>query len=261
MSAFFDQLNRGINLPHTPRRIISTVPSQTELLFYFGLDDFIIGVTNFCTHPADKVKTITKIGGTKKLDITLIRALKPDLIIANKEENERGQIEQLMAFCPVWISEVNNLPTAIDMIQCIGEMLRRKTKANALTQAIQSRFNQLKLPALHLRVAYLIWRKPYMAAGNDTYINSLLQKCGFINVFDIPRYPEVSADRLVNANPDVVLLSSEPYPFGEKHIAEFSALLPKAKIMLTDGEMFSWYGNRLLQVPGYLSFVIESLGH
>jgi len=261
MPVFFDQLNREVNLPRSPKRIISTVPSQTELLFYLGLDKYIIGITNFCTRPADKTKAVTKIGGTKKLDIKLIKELKPDLIIANKEENEREQIEELMAFCPVWISDVSDLPTAIDMIQSIGQMLNRKTKADALNKAIQYGFKQLHVPAKKLSVAYLIWRKPYMVAGKGTYINSLLQTCGIINVFDVPRYPEISADMLVAAQPEVILLSSEPYPFSEKHVAEFSVLLPKAKIMLVDGEMFSWYGSRLLDVPGYLALLLSSLVH
>jgi ABC-type Fe3+-hydroxamate transport system substrate-binding protein len=259
MPVFFDQLNREVNLPRSPIRIISTVPSQTELLFYLGLDKYIVGITNFCTRPADKVKTITKIGGTKKLNIKLIKELRPDLIIANKEENEREQIEELTAFCPVWISDVDDLPTAIDMIQSIGQMLRRKNKADALNRAIQYRFRQLHVPATKLRVAYLIWRKPYMVAGNGTYINNMLQLCGFINVFDVPRYPEVNNEQLIAANADVILLSSEPYPFSEKHVAEFSALLPKARISVVDGEMFSWYGSRLLGVPGYLAAVVESI--
>ena len=259
MSVYHDQLNRIIELPHLPQRIISTVPSQTELLFDLGLDEKIVGITGFCTHPAGKVKTVTKIGGTKKLDIPLIKSLNPDLVIANKEENDRQQVEALMAVCPVWISDINDLNGAIGMITGIGDMLNCQAAAKMLSSAILKRFNQLTLPVLSLRVAYLIWRKPYMVAGTDTFINSMLQTCGLRNAFDLPRYPEVNIDSLIEARPDVVLLSSEPYPFGQKHVEEFRAILPNARIILVDGEMFLWYGSRLLYAPAYFEALISKI--
>jgi ABC-type Fe3+-hydroxamate transport system substrate-binding protein len=259
MSIFYDQLNREVILPDTPQRIVSIVPSQTELLFYLGFNEQIVGITSFCIHPAAQVKPVTKVGGTKKLNIALIKQLKPDLIIANKEENERGQVEELMQFCPVWISDINNLPGAIDMIERIGQMLNRNTQTTELSKHIQLRFGEIEKISIKLRVAYLIWRKPYMAAGNDTFINNMLQLCGLTNVFNISRYPEITPAMFVKAKPDVVLLSSEPYPFSEKHIIEIKALLPQSKIILVDGEMFSWYGSRLLQAPAYFSSVIETL--
>jgi len=259
MPVFYDQLHREIYLPSTPQKIISAVPSQTELLFDLGLDAEIIGITSFCTHPADKTRSVTKIGGTKKLNIALIKELNPDLIIANKEENDRDQIEELMGSFPVWVSDINDLQSTINMIECIGEMLDRKIKAEALNQNITNRFNDLKTKTLNLRVAYFIWRKPYMVAGIDTFINSMLQYCGLTNAFDLIRYPEVTADMLIKTEPDVVLLSSEPYPFGDKHIEEFKLMLPNVKIMLVDGEMFSWYGSRLLHAPAYMASIIELL--
>jgi ABC-type Fe3+-hydroxamate transport system substrate-binding protein len=259
MPVFYDQLNRLINLQVTPRRIISTVPSQTELLFELGLDNKIIGITSFCTHPAGKVNNVTKIGGTKKLNIELIKALKPDLIIANKEENQKEQVEQLMQLCPIWISDINDLPGAIHMIESMGEMLRCKTKAMKITQAITNRFNELTNISVKQRVAYLIWRKPYMAAGRGTFINSMLQYCGLNNAFDLDRYPEITAGTLAKANPGLIFLSSEPYPFKDKHISEFKAIVPNAKIILVDGEMFSWYGSRLSQAPRYFTSLINSI--
>lgn len=259
MPVFVDQLNRAVDLPVTPKRIISVVPSQTELLFDLGLDEKITGITNFCTHPADKIRLIPKVGGTKKLNIELIKELKPDLIIANKEENDRFQIEELINYFPVWISDINNLQSAVKMIRSIGEMLDCKDKSETISHSIIQQFDQLKPVPSKLCVAYLIWRKPYMVAGNDTFINSMLQQCGLTNAFDLSRYPEVTNDMLINANPDLVFLSSEPYPFAEKHMAEFKAILPHAKVILVDGEMFSWYGSRLLLAPQYMSALISTL--
>lgn len=258
MSVYLDQLNREINLDYIPKRIISIVPSQTELLFYLGLDDELIGITKFCTHPQNKIFHKIKVGGTKQLDISLIKKLNPDLIIANKEENERIQVEKLIEDFPVWISDINNLTNAVNMIKVVGEMINRKDEATKLNQEIAHNFNHLIKVPQSLNVVYLIWRKPYMVAGAGTYIDSMLKLCGFINVINLDRYPEIDANTLIKINPDVVMLSSEPYPFSEKHIREFQLLLPKAKIVLVDGEMFSWYGSRLLLAPEYFNKLIEN---
>ncbi|MBK0381151.1 helical backbone metal receptor [Mucilaginibacter segetis] len=259
MPVFKDQIGNSVFLSNTPKRIISVVPSQTELLFYLGLDQELIGITKFCVHPADKVKSVAKVGGTKQLNIPLIHQLKPDLIIANKEENEQSQIEELMAYYPVWISDINNLEIALQMITQIGEVVARTAVANNLVVDISRQFNYLKSADPALRAAYFIWRAPYMIAGTDTFINHLMGLCGFRNAFEEGRYPQVSAEEIVAANPGVVLLSSEPYPFADKHIAEFNKLLPHARIMLVDGELFSWYGNRLLQAPAYFNSLINTL--
>jgi ABC-type Fe3+-hydroxamate transport system substrate-binding protein len=259
MAVFHDQLNREVNLPAVPKRIISVVPSQSELLFYLGLDAGVVGITKFCVHPGDKFKTVTKVGGTRQLHIDQIKALQPDLIIANKEENDHLQVQELMNICPVWISDIHNLDSALEMINAVGAITSRHTEANALCANITTSFNNLALPALNLRVAYLIWRKPYMAAGADTFINSMLQKCGLINVFKVNRYPEITPDALVEANPDLIFLSSEPYPFKQKHIDEFKEILPKAQVVLVDGELFSWYGSRLLYAPAYFRQLMNNL--
>jgi ABC-type Fe3+-hydroxamate transport system substrate-binding protein len=259
MAKYRDQLNRVIILLAKPKRIVSVVPSQTELLFYLGLDAEIAGITKFCIHPGEKVKSITKIGGTKQLDIGLIKSLQPDLIIANKEENERSQIEDLMDVCPVWISDIHDLETALSMIQSVGEIVGKKQAADGLNSEIRDCFNSLVSRSLNIKTAYFIWRKPYMVAGRQTYIDSLMQMCGLNNVFEAERYPEISVNDLVAANPDLVFLSSEPYPFSQKHIDEFQQLLPKARVLLVDGEIFSWYGSRLLEVPGYLNKLLTQL--
>jgi ABC-type Fe3+-hydroxamate transport system substrate-binding protein len=257
MAVFNDQLQRAVSLPSAPKRIISVVPSQTELLYYLGLNKEVVGITKFCIHPHDKFKTTIKVGGTKQLNIDLIKQLKPDLIIANKEENERTQIEELMNVCPVWISDISNLDEAVDMIIRVGALINREKEAIKLKDEIIGRFNNLTFLPTNLKVAYLIWRKPYMVAGKGTFIDDMLQRCGLKNVFELNRYPEVTNEMLVKANPDLVFLSSEPYPFKQKHMDEFKALLPNAKVILVDGEMFSWYGSRLLEAPKYFEKLIS----
>lgn len=258
MPIYHDQLNREINLPSVPKRIISVVPSQTELLFYLGLNEEMIGITKFCIHPADKFKSTTKIGGTKQLNIVKINSLNPDLIIANKEENERGQLEELMQHFPVWISDIYDLAGALEMIRRVGELVGRNTEAITLSNTISQNFEGINISPTNLRVAYFIWRKPYMIAGKNTFIDSMLQKCGLTNVFAMERYPEIGPSLLSEAKPDVILLSSEPYPFKERHIAELKAIVPSAIIKLVDGEMFSWYGNRLLEAPAYFKSLMKS---
>jgi len=258
MVTLTDQLGREVTLPHQPKRIISLVPSQTELLYYLGLDDAICGITKFCVHPLVKTASVLKIGGTKQLNIPLVKSLKPDLIIANKEENDRLQLEELHEY-PTYISDPNNLATALQMINDIGVMTGREKFARRLFDGISSVFDGLHPLPQNLRVAYFIWRKPYMVAGKLTFINDMLQRCGFINAFEQPRYPEVSAEELITINPDVVLLSSEPYPFKQKHVDELKAILPNAIIKLVDGEMFSWYGSRMLYAPAYFMKLINSI--
>jgi ABC-type Fe3+-hydroxamate transport system substrate-binding protein len=231
------------------------VPSQTELLFDLGLNQEIIGLTKFCIHPAAQVKGKTTIGGTKNLNLELIRSLKPDLIIGNKEENQQHQIEVLMEEFPVWISDVNDLNDAKKAIEQIGELVDRAPEASYLNHLINAGFNDLQTLALqhHLKrsAIYLIWRGPYMAAGKDTFINHLMALNGIHNVLSTLRYPELTLTEIAKLRPDLVLLSSEPYPFREKHIQEIREVLPYAEVRLVDGEMFSWYGSRLVKAVQY----------
>ncbi|MBS1528652.1 MAG: ABC transporter substrate-binding protein [Bacteroidetes bacterium] len=251
MPVYTDQMNRVVDLPLAPSRIITLVPSQTELLFDLGLDKEIIGVTKFCIHPEDKVKQKVKVGGTKQVDISVVKKLKPDLIIGNKEENERDQAEELMEHFPVWMSDINDLDSALEMIRKVGHITGKADKACTLAKNIEQQFSNLTIQPFGKTAAYFIWRKPYMIAGKGTFINEMVKRCGLVNAFDIERYPEVISEQLIAAKPDVILLSSEPYPFKEKHIAEFKALCPNATVKVVDGEMFSWYGSRLLKAPAY----------
>jgi ABC-type Fe3+-hydroxamate transport system substrate-binding protein len=234
-----------------PKRIISLVPSQTELLFDLGLEKEIVGITKFCIHPADKVKDKAVIGGTKTLNLSRIQALHPDLIIANKEENSREQIEELQQRYRVHITDMATVPDALAMIREVGTLVGRTSEATKLAQQIESRL-LLPITPSCLSVAYLIWRKPYMAAANGTFIHAMLEVAGFRNAFaDQTRYPEVTPDDLQKAQPYLLFLSSEPYPFTGKHIAELQAICPSAQVLLVDGEVFSWYGSRLLRASDY----------
>jgi ABC-type Fe3+-hydroxamate transport system substrate-binding protein len=260
---FTDQMGRQVDIPFPPQRIVSLVPSQTELLYELGLGDRVVGITKFCVHPAEWFRSKTRVGGTKKIHFDRVAALHPDLIIGNKEENERLQIEQLAGQYPVWMSDVRDLDSALQMIRDVGGITNTEARASAIAQNIQSGFDALAaaVAALpRLRAAYFIWRDPWMAAGSDTFIDEMLRLAGFENVFGHwSRYPELSLEQLADAEADCVLLSSEPYPFKEKHLLEISRLCPNAMVRLVDGELFSWYGSRLAQSPGYLGALREGL--
>jgi ABC-type Fe3+-hydroxamate transport system substrate-binding protein len=257
--SFTDQLSRVIQINFPPRRIISLVPSQTELLFDLGLDTEVIGVTKFCTHPDGKVQGKTKVGGTKNLNLDLIRSLQPDIIIANKEENDRSQIETLMQELPVWMSDINDLNNALAMIRAVGQMVDKGEQAALLSQQIAQGFATIQPSAFKLKVAYLIWQKPYMAAGTCTFIDDMLQHCGWENTIKLDRYPEIDITELAYA--DVIMLSSEPYPFKQKHVDAFTKQCPRSKVILVDGEMFSWYGSRLLKAVPYFKKLMAQLNN
>ncbi len=250
MNQFKDQLGRLITLSKKPKRIISLVPSQTELLFYLGLDCEVVGVTKFCVHPREKVASIQKIGGTKNIKLSAIENLSPDLIIANKEENRKEDIAFLEKKYPVWVSDVKSLPDAFQMIESLGELTGRKNKALELTDKIKKKKSSLKRKTLG-KAVYFIWKKPWMVAGKDTFINTMLEVAGFENVIEQERYPEVKLSDLKTLDIDYILLSSEPYPFKGKHVEELKDHFPISKIKLVNGEFFSWYGNRLLGVFDY----------
>jgi len=234
-----------------PKRIISLVPSQTELLFDLGLDQAIVGITKFCAYPEDKVRQKALVGGTKDLDLNRIRELMPDLIIANKEENTREQVEELQRHHPVHVTDITTLPDALRMIREVGTLVGRSTEADQLAQRIESGLCPSFQP-LGLSVAYLIWRKPYMVAASNTFIHSMLAVAGFANAFaNQTRYPQITPDDLQKAQPDLLFLSSEPYPFGKKHVDELQRICPSAQVILVDGEVFSWYGSRLLHTSDY----------
>jgi ABC-type Fe3+-hydroxamate transport system substrate-binding protein len=246
--------------PALPKRIISLVPSQTELLVYLGLEKEIVGITKFCIHPPHLQKTKTIIGGTKKFNFSLINHLRPDLIIGNKEENYQKGIEQLQEKYPLWISDIQTLEDALAMIQKVGELTGKSLQASQLAGEIAGVFKPLATTKQPVKIAYFIWQNPYMVAASHTFVDQMLQTCGFTNVFaHLDRYPQISEEQLKESQPEVIFLSSEPYPFKSKHFQQFKELCPQARVWLVDGEMFSWYGSRLLYAPAYFQQLIGEI--
>ncbi len=239
-----------VSVPFPPRRIVSLVPSQTELLADLDLIDAVAGITKFCIHPADWRTRKTIVGGTKNFNFDVIDSLRPDLIIGNKEENYEAGINILRERYPVWMSDIVSFADALAMIRSVGALTNREPAGNEIAQRIAHGFTSM--PSFTgQRVLYLIWRDPWMAAGPDTFIHTMLGSLGLRNAVNASRYPELSIEALQVLNPEYVFLSSEPYPFKEKHIDELRTVLPLARMMLVDGEMFSWYGSRLLYAPDY----------
>lgn len=255
-----DQLHRKLLFERPPKRIISLVPSQTELLFDLGLDEEVVGITKFCVHPKEWRASKVRIGGTKNINFKEIKRLKPDLIIANKEENTESEIRALIKDYTVWISDIQNLEDALKMIQQIGEITEKSSESKEIISSIEKNFKQLKKKTSK-RVAYFIWQKPMMSINKTRFIHDMIARCGFINVFaqELADYPEVTPKQLQTASPEIILLSSEPFPFQEKHKKSFQEICPDAKIFLVDGEMFSWYGSRLTNIPFYLQKLLKTI--
>jgi len=253
---YTDQLDRNINIAATPVRIISLVPSQTELLVALGLSDAIIGVTKFCVHPETIRKEKRIVGGTKQIHLDRIRELKPDIILCNKEENTKEIVESLQEEYPVHVSDISTVNESLELIIQYGEIFKKHTEAKKICTKIIAEmkiFKNFIKDKPQKRVAYFIWRKPWMVAGNGTFINHLLALNGFVNVFgDQERYPEISEEQWKTLHTvDLILLSSEPFPFSKDHKKEMTSYVPDTKVVLVDGEYFSWYGSRLIEAFTY----------
>jgi len=245
-----DMLNREVRIPQH-LRIVSLVPSQTELLFDLGLDKEVVGITNYCVHPPEWRLSKTRVKGTKNIDIQLIKSINPNLIIANKEENPKEIIEVLAKEYPVWVSDVYDYNSALSMIEQIAFITNKVNKGNQIISGIKSQFERIKKQVSKTAV-YLIWNNPLMTIGGDTYISGILEKIGYINLFKKQsRYPETSLEAIKGKNPDYILLSSEPYPFQDKHLEFFKKEFPNSIIKIVDGEMYSWYGSRMLKAAKY----------
>jgi len=242
-----DQINRTIRLSHTPKRIISLVPSQTELLVDLGLRNSLVGITKFCVHPNNLREEIQVVGGTKKVSYDKIKNLSPDIIICNKEENTFEMVEELQKIAPVWVSDILTIDDSFEMTQLLGKVFNVSEKASGLVSDIISEKNDFELfmkDKTSKKVAYLIWKNPYMGVGDLTFIDDVLKLNKFENIFKYKtsRYPEITFEELKEA--DLILLSSEPYPFKREDVIEIKKALQK-EVLLVDGEYFSWYGSRL----------------
>ncbi|MFD1552438.1 cobalamin-binding protein [Putridiphycobacter roseus] len=245
-----DQIGHSFSLPEAPKRIISLVPSQTELLFDLGLGDRVVGITKFCVHPKKWHQSKVRVGGTKNVDFEKIANLSPDLIIGNKEENTQSEILELQEKYPVYTSDIKTIPEALNFINAMGELFNKQAKAIEIAQNIKKELQDLQ--QVKGKVLYLIWKNPYMCAGSNTFIAQLLNRVGLTiaKTADTGRYPVLTENEIRDLNADYIFLSSEPFPFGIKHIEALQAV-SNAKVVLVDGELFSWYGSRLLMFKAY----------
>lgn len=250
---FIDQLNRTISLSKTPSRIVSLVPSQTELLVDLGLRESIVGITKFCVHPVDLRHEKMIVGGTKKVGYNKIKSLNPDIIICNKEENTEAMVLELEKIAPVWVSDVKSIDESILLISQLGEIFDVVRKASEITSTIKTKYSGLREIAQNSptrKVVYIIWKDPFMAAGKNTFIDALLRANNFENVLetDTGRYPEIGEKDFKKA--DLIFLSTEPYPFKKKDALNLNNKI-EAEVKLVDGEFFSWYGSRLILSMDY----------
>lgn len=256
MMIYFDQMNRRLELEKTPQRIVSLVPSQTELLVDLGLQDHIVGVTKFCVHPRDLREKKEVVGGTKKVHPEKIAQLRPDIILCNKEENTPEMVEELQQYAPVHVSDVKTVDGSLELIREYGMIFDVREKASEVVGEIldkKTAFEEFVSDKPEKKVAYFIWKNPWMVVAEDTFINHLLELNKFKNVFagSKSRYPEVKPEELQKLDPDLVLLSTEPFPFKEDDKEELSNLVRKDCIQIVDGEYFSWYGSRLISAFDY----------
>lgn len=259
MTLWTDATGFSFHFASPPQRIVCLVPSWTELLLEWGLP--VVGCTRYCIHPASEVAQISVVGGTKDFKPEAIRTLRPDLVIANREENVPEPLLALRQEIPVYTTVVGNLAEAKATLNELGRLCAREDAATALIHELETGFASLPQPAQPIRTLYLIWRKPYMSIGGDTFIHDILAKGNFANVCQTQtRYPSLSPTDIQALAPELILLSSEPFPFQAKHISELQALCPQAHIELVDGAAFSWYGSRLRTTPAELLRIHEQIG-
>ena len=242
MPEFTDQLGSIISIPRNPERIISLVPSITEFLYALGMGERVVGITKFCIYPDIWFQTKTRIGGTKTPDFDKIKALTPDLIIGNKEENQEDDITRLRELAPVYMSDVNSIEDMYEMIRDLATILGVEAEGPRWVEQWKAYLNRNTHKGQGKKALYVIWKDPIMVVGKGTYIDSYLTAIGYENCVKESRYPVWSEN--VVYNPEVVLLSTEPYPFKETDFEYFKSLFPNAEVALVSGEEFSWYGVR-----------------
>lgn len=257
---FVDDLGHELKLEDYPQRIVSLVPSITLTLFDLGADHLLVGRTKFCVEPKEKVDSIKTVGGTKQVDFELIASLSPDLILLNKEENTKEIYFALKEIAPVFVSEVVNLEDNYRMIIQLGELTNTSSKAEEIVKETIENFAQLDSNISPKNVLYFIWKDPYLSVGGDTFIHQMIESMGWKNIYATKkRYPQVDVMEAQKLQPDIILLSSEPYPFKEKHIQEMQVLFPKSKILLVNGEYFSWHGSKIRFSPNYFQKLLAQI--
>ncbi|WP_456375940.1 ABC transporter substrate-binding protein [Lutibacter sp.] len=264
MKIFKDQLGREISLTNTPKRIISLVPSQTELLCDLALENEIVGITKYCIHPYHLKSTKKIIGGTKKVDFEKIKALNPDFILCNKEENSYNFLPELEKIAPTYFSDINTIQDAIDLILSLGSIFNRRTESANLAYKIKfklTNFKQFIKDKPSRKVAYFIWANPWMVAGNDTYINEMLKLNKFENIYNnMSRYPKVEISKIRHeGDPAIIILSSEPFSFKDAHAMEIASYTNRSVTVFGNGEMFSWFGSRIILAFDYFKELHKKL--
>lgn len=242
MTTFRDQLGREVTVPELPQRIVSLVPSITEYLFALGLEDRAVGITKFCIYPEQWFRTKPRVGGTKNPDLEKIQRLAPDLIIGNKEENRMEDMEALERLAPVWMSDVNSIEDMYDFLSSMATVVGCEAKGAEIIEQWKAYFKKNSNRGTGKKALYVIWKDPVMVVGKDTYIDAYMEAIGYQNCVHQSRYPRL--DQLENCQPEVVLLSTEPYPFKVTDFSYFQRKFPDAEIALVSGEEFSWYGVR-----------------
>ncbi|AUC85288.1 cobalamin-binding protein [Polaribacter sp. ALD11] len=236
-------------------KIISLVPSLTELLVALGLEENIVGITKFCIHPKNLIKDKVVVGGTKTIHLEKVKALEPDFILCNKEENTKEIVENCRKIATTHVSDLFTIEDVIALIQYYGRIFSCEKKAILIIDELNMKLKDFKLfikDKPTLKVVYFIWKNPWMIAANNTFINHLLTLNKFENCYEnLNRYPEITLEDLKTKEVDAVFLSSEPFPFKEKNSLDFNNYTENTNIVLVDGEYFSWYGSRLLKAFDY----------
>ena len=252
-----------MSFPIPTLRVASLVPSLTELVVELGLLDVLVARTGFCIHPAELLRDVPKVGGTKDVNLAKLQRLAPTHVLVNVDENRRETVDAIRAWPnppQIIVTHPNapedNLALVAQMSALLGAHEHVAERAAALTQALQHELDQTRLDDRPpQRVLYLIWRDPWMTVARDTYIARMLARIGWHTLPDVrggesgaARYPALQGDEPWLADVQQVLLSSEPYRFTEQHLDDARRLCPNAHARLVDGEMLSWYGPRA--VPG-----------
>lgn len=258
-----DDLGRMIYFKKPPRKVVSLCPSVTETLFDLGLDDLVVGRTDYCVHPEDKMRAVQSVGGPKSVSLRTVETLLPDVVLAVKEENDKKTLESLASlYYKCVIFDINCVEDALKMIGAIGELFDRRERAAAMCASIKDSFGRVGRAAGSPSFIYMTWSSPYIAAGTGNYINSLLTGFGFNNCLSgsFRRYVRMELNELKRLKPDVVFLPSEPYNYTIVDRIKFEKFFPSAKVILVDGEMFCWYGSRMEKAGGYIKGLFEELG-
>ncbi len=251
-----DDLERVVELERPAERIVSLVPSITETLFALGAGERVVGVTIYCVHPAEQVRTRTRVGGTKNIALKTIVELAPDLVIANVEENRRQQIAALEeAGLRVFVTFPRTIEGCLKMIADVAALAGADEPGKALIGAVEQARAEVASPAraAPARVLCPIWKNPYMTVNRDTFVDSVLRAAGGENVFadKAERYPRFTLDEVLERKPEVILLPTEPYHFGPADMSDFAALgarvpaVRDGRMYIVEGELLSWYGPRL----------------